>query len=152
MNRQEAIKLGLKTYQGKDCPLGHGGDRYVTNFGCVECLKLHCQKYHFAHHDKNLKRLRDYAKKYPAGNNDRTKRYFDRKCKAIGRITPDVVSGLKAKQENKCFYCGKILTKYHVDHKIPLTKGGSNLESNLCVTCVSCNLSKGTKLIEEWLL
>lgn len=150
MDRKEALSKGEKVYQGKDCPDGHGGLRYVSNFGCIECLKKHCRKYHFNNHKKNLARLREYAKKDPEGNNRRSKNYFDRKVKAIGFITPKVVKSIKEEQEGKCLWCGRVLSSYHIDHIIPLSKGGSNLESNLCVCCPSCNLSKGSKLPGEW--
>ena len=35
--RAEAIKLELKTYQGKPCKYGHNGQRYVSTSHCVAC-------------------------------------------------------------------------------------------------------------------
>jgi hypothetical protein len=41
MTRDEARLLGLKTYDtGKPCKKGHTPIRYVTNSGCVECLRV----------------------------------------------------------------------------------------------------------------
>lgn len=40
---------------------------------------------------------------------------------------------------------------YHIDHKIPLAKGGSNLEENLHLLCAGCNLSKGSLTVEDYL-
>ena len=37
----------------------------------------------------------------------------------------------------------------HVDHVIPLSRGGMHTASNLAISCSRCNLSKGTKLLEE---
>lgn len=57
-------------------------------------------------------------------------------------------------QKGKCYYCFKKLSQgkkaYHVDHIIPLSRGGSNDPSNLVITCPSCNLSKKDKLPHEW--
>lgn len=49
-----------------------------------------------------------------------------------------------------CAYCGKHVPfhGFHIDHVIPLAKGGNNEDSNLVVSCPSCNLHKGTKIIE----
>ena len=34
----------------------------------------------------------------------------------------------------------------HVDHLLPLSKGGSNEYNNLMVCCANCNLRKGNKI------
>ena len=51
-----------------------------------------------------------------------------------------------------CFYCKKLvpLGYRHVDHKIPLSKGGSHTKDNLEITCQGCNLEKRTKTADEY--
>jgi 5-methylcytosine-specific restriction endonuclease McrA len=50
-------------------------------------------------------------------------------------------------QKSKCWWCGKKLGKsYHIDHRIPLAKGGADSPSNAVAACVSCNTSKGAKM------
>lgn len=49
-------------------------------------------------------------------------------------------------QGGKCWYCSKsIAEKYHIDHFIPLAKGGSNDAGNLRLACPSCNQKKSSK-------
>ncbi len=43
-----------------------------------------------------------------------------------------------------CRYCGRRARSHHLDHVVPVSKGGSNHPSNLVVACPDCNLRKGT--------
>ena len=50
---------------------------------------------------------------------------------------------------NRCEYCrlaqeGQEAT-FHVDHVIPLVRGGSSDADNLALACVSCSLRKGAR-------
>jgi len=51
----------------------------------------------------------------------------------------------------RCYLCGKLIPKgrRHVDHIMPLSKGGLHRPSNLAVACDTCNLSKYDKLPNE---
>jgi 5-methylcytosine-specific restriction endonuclease McrA len=48
----------------------------------------------------------------------------------------------------RCFHCGKSTRKKdrHLDHIMPLAKGGKHAVGNLAVSCGKCNMSKGAKL------
>lgn len=60
----------------------------------------------------------------------------------------DAQRGLCANCNSKLFKSG--VKKYHVDHIMPLSLGGSNWPSNLQCLCPSCNLSKGSKHPDDW--
>lgn len=48
-----------------------------------------------------------------------------------------------------CQICGKYMPDgvgIHIDHIIPIAKGGKTVESNLQVLCSTCNLKKGSKI------
>ena len=50
----------------------------------------------------------------------------------------------------KCQLCGSMPNKendimLHVDHVVPVTKGGQNTKSNYQVLCGACNISKGNR-------
>lgn len=67
-----------------------------------------------------------------------------------GKVSIHYVKQLKYKQWNTCYWCLEPLTKYHLDHVIPISKGGDNSNNNLVVACPACNLQKNNKLVEEW--
>jgi len=52
-----------------------------------------------------------------------------------------------------CFYCGCEVTddNRHIDHFIPLCKGGLHDIQNLVVACATCNMKKGDKMPEEFM-
>lgn len=54
------------------------------------------------------------------------------------------------KNDYKCVFCkrGPPEVKLHIDHIIPVSKGGTNDLSNLQVTCASCNLTKSNEIID----
>ena len=47
-----------------------------------------------------------------------------------------------------CIYCGA--KSEHIDHVIPLTRGGRHSIGNLVAACARCNISKNNKFIVEW--
>jgi len=64
------------------------------------------------------------------------------------------MTGVKAKlfrNERHCAICGEPLTfeTASVDHKIPLSKGGSNFRDNLQLVHIDCNFKKANKLAGE---
>lgn len=48
-----------------------------------------------------------------------------------------------------CANCGST-NNPHIDHIVPLSRGGGNELDNLQILCMSCNFSKGTKTMAEW--
>lgn len=50
-----------------------------------------------------------------------------------------------------CYYCGTTdAESYHVDHRIPVSKGGDDSWINLVRACEPCNLSKSAKTDAEF--
>ena len=51
-----------------------------------------------------------------------------------------------------CVYCGSVGGKLEGDHKIPISKEGTNDLSNLVTSCRKCNRQKKDKSVEEFLI
>lgn len=58
---------------------------------------------------------------------------------------------LLEKYNRKCFYCGKTVSDFEVEHMIPKARGGSNRIDNLTLSCHDCNQKKDTLTAEEFI-
>ena len=62
---------------------------------------------------------------------------------AEGRHTAEDIVRIYQAQAGKCAYCKiRLGRKYHVDHIVALTKGGSNWPRNIQLLCGPCNIRK----------
>jgi len=111
-----------------------------------------------AYREKNRARLAEYTKNYnaahPSDRNARNSAYRALVAGAtIGNMAEIKEIYRKAKEEPKvrCYLCGDLIKMgdRHVDHIMPLSKGGSHRPSNLAVACASCNMQKHNKVPEE---
>ena len=50
-----------------------------------------------------------------------------------------------------CYLCGSdvLMGGLHLDHIIPVARGGTNDASNLAVSCADCNMAKGDRLSDK---
>jgi 5-methylcytosine-specific restriction enzyme A len=64
------------------------------------------------------------------------------------QIPPEVRQYVLERDRFQCQSCGKAAqeTPLHIDHIIPLAKGGANDMSNMHTLCQNCNLSKGDRI------
>ena len=75
-----------------------------------------------------------------------------RKLGAGGSHTAEQLTDLRQEQQDLCVYCwGPLGESPHVDHMIPLARGGSDSIDNLVWACAPCNLKKHAKTAEEFL-
>lgn len=74
---------------------------------------------------------------------------------ATGSHTGEDIKRIYESQRGICINCKIKIPKsgkhrYHVDHIVPLAKGGTNNADNLQILCRSCNCSKGAKDPIDW--
>lgn len=65
-------------------------------------------------------------------------------------IDPSDWVALLRRHNRRCAYCGGDDGGIHMDHVIPLSRGGRHAIANVLPACRKCNLSKGSKLLMEW--
>jgi len=84
-------------------------------------------------------------------NRDKVRVTRNNRKKSIGKFGTSDIKRLKTSQNDKCAAClCCIKESYHIDHIIPLSKGGSNWPDNIQLLCPLCNRRKAAKMPEVW--
>ena len=93
-------------------------------------------------------RANNSVKKYREKNPDKVREWSStRHSRKTGRLPNGTIKSKMEAQGYECVYCKvSVKEKYHVDHIVPLAKGGKHEPSNIQILCPSCNLKKSTKL------
>ena len=128
--------------------------------------------YQQEYHKKNAKKICQRSKQWLKDNPEKAKQTYlknyaknkdqylerSRKRKALKRNAEHDnympwLSKVKSKKMFICYWCSeKVTTKnLHVDHIIPLSRGGQDTWDNICASCDKCNMSKGAKTPEEFI-
>lgn len=106
---------------------------------------------YLANQERRLERARKYSRESAEVNAARRARRRARERGAESRVVGGRdIARIKARQHGRCYYCAGTTVEMHVDHVVPLSRGGRNAIGNLVLACASCNLSKSDKLLIEW--
>lgn len=97
------------------------------------------------HRTMNLERYRELAR---AGQNRR--RALE--LRAEGTCDSKDIALMYEQQHGLCCYCETQLHQsYHIEHIVPLSRGGSNSPENIALACASCNSRKASRTLMEFL-
>jgi 5-methylcytosine-specific restriction endonuclease McrA len=141
------------------------------NYRCRTCHTIANKKSLLNHPDSQRKRSREYFKKNKNSVMDKL-RIYRKTPKGMSVVAQgnfkrrSLMDNTKSEQSDidlwlvkiyskptfRCYYCQDTYkTKFvHIDHVEPLSKGGTNVISNLCASCSSCNLRKHTHSAAEF--
>ena len=110
------------------------------------------QRFYESHKDIHKERCNDWIRRNPLKRRESAERRRARELSAEGNFTTDDVNRIFEEQGGLCAYCRRsIADGFHIDHAIPLSRGGSNWPSNLRLACQPCNQSKFTKTDAEFM-
>jgi len=108
--------------------------------------------------ENNPEKAKEVVKRW-RNNNPEKMRLIDKRKKfrrrnAIGNFTFKEWENKLKEFNNCCAYCKKPLNENEItiDHKIPLSRGGTNYIENLVPSCMSCNSKKGKRTPEEFII
>lgn len=143
--RKDRNRFGGLDGMCKNCRNISSKKRYHAN---PEPKKINSKKNQKGYQKKFYLKYKESGKKRAVDLNRRA-----RKKNAIGVITKDVINIVVQSHNGNCFYCGKHVGQNgHIDHFIPLSRGGTNLVSNLRLSCKKCNSAKKDKMPEEFII
>lgn len=105
------------------------------------------------YYKKNKERIKKAHQEYRNKNRElirlwnKNRRYKNKG--AIGVLTKESLDARFNYYGYRCKYCGSG-DKLTIDHRIPLSRGGTNLPANIVPACQSCNSSKNNKTEKEF--
>lgn len=104
-------------------------------------------KWYLKNQDSIKARVSLYKKEHP----EQYQMYNNRRAASKKTDIVDIFThqDIINKYGNKCFYCPGSFD--HIDHYMPLSKGGMHTLENVRPSCVECNLTKSNKLPEEFI-
>lgn len=111
--------------------------------------RLRNRRYHAENRDRELERKRRYQAQNLGGHRDRQARRRARKRQAEAeKVDPAAIWN---RDQGTCHICGLAADPddWHLEHKVPLSRGGRHSADNVAVAHPTCNLKKGTKLPSE---
>lgn len=95
-------------------------------------------------------RVRAYKAAHPEWERARLHLRKEKRKLAPGKFTATDIRAQFAAQSGRCL-CGADLTvAWHIDHIVPISRGGTNWPHNIQLLCPPCNLDKGAKTMTEW--
>ncbi len=84
------------------------------------------------------------------GLSDKLHQHFQKIPKASRRPLPKAIRSIVFSRDNhRCIKCGRgpPEVKLHIDHKIPVSRGGTDYPENLQTLCDECNLNKSDAIV-----
>ena len=102
---------------------------------------------------RNKARVAAAAKEWRAANPDAKRRYENkRRDPARGTLSRNIVLTLYLAQAGVCACCGAELgSNFHLDHRTPLKRGGTNTDDNVQLLTARCNMRKGAMPYDAYL-
>ena len=139
-NRDKAIAEGKKRYlSATPCKKCGTYEKYVSTYGCCKCVV-----------EAGLKKLADKELMAPYRTkekvNNKTYRYRQKKYSDVENLTKEENDRILKIYEE----CGRISIEtgilHHVDHIIPISKGGKHHPDNLQILTATENIIKSNKV------
>jgi 5-methylcytosine-specific restriction endonuclease McrA len=118
-------------------------EQYQAN---AEHVKARVRAYQAA----NPERIRETKRAYYQANPDMHHAARARRRTRIRGVRRESYSRTEifAAYGGTCAYCGD--PAQHLDHVVPISRGGADAAHNLLPACAPCNLSKSAKSLAEW--
>lgn len=137
---REKISLKMREYHKKNYPIKR------------ELILRKTTEYAKSHPEVRHKCYLNYKRKNPHYHSVKS---AQRRVKILSLPTDEFVDGIivsvKAKKTFKCYYCQRRFSRseMHIDHIIPIARGGSHTSDNICSSCKTCNLTKNQKTLDR---
>ena len=141
----------------------------LTTKACKKCGEVkHADRKHFGSTPSGGLRhtcrtcMNARSKRYDQANPDKVRARADKRHQQADKFKPTAAlrTQLAVEQKGCCALCCKPIdkgslfdaTQVQVEHLTPVSRGGTNDESNLVIACRTCNQEKAGKTMREYWL
>lgn len=116
-------------------------DYYYNNISIEKATK---KKYYEKNKHKIIEKVNEYRKTDFGKISYKNSKHKRRSLLKDGNINSKDIEKMS---KSKCYWCdNKIINNnYHIDHYIPLSKGGVHRLENIVISCPKCNMQKSNK-------
>lgn len=135
---------------------------------CKPCRADYQRSYFARNKDELAKKRVEYRAKNRAHHNELQRRWVrrnpemaravdvsmraKRRATISDGVSSDVFRQWEAASPKECFYCREDCSDgWHVDHFVPLSRGGTHVLTNLRISCPTCNIAKSARDPMEWI-
>lgn len=172
-NRKDGVRIGTKQFQCTCCICGN---HFIRNRkACYFCEAEFCQRINKSYRDEQYRKSEkgqatrrknrkspitietrkryEQTEKFREIKSFRAKRYREENQKVRELDKARKLRYYYRKYSaDTCYYCGKHIEGRDktVDHKIPISRGGTNARENLVMCCQSCNSHKNNRTESEY--
>lgn len=109
---------------------------------------------HKKYRSANLEKVKEREQSWRGANKEKVRvKHANRRAmiaNATGNFSSGDVAEILIRQKKRCASCKAKVSKYHIDHINPISKGGDNSKWNIQILCAACNLRKAAKTPEKW--
>lgn len=150
---QEKLRANKRNYYASNRE-AISSQRKIYRDNNRESIRAAKKQYYEANKDKILAYYSQWRESNPEKSRLGGRQYYARKLATYSdAYTVADLAELLMEFQGRCAYCfvSLIGLSKHLDHVHPLSKGGTDTIDNLVYTCPTCNISKGPKLLSEWL-
>ena len=116
---------------------------------CKVAVAKRCRQYYQEHRDERVESMHRWHREHPELVKASCHKRRALESSVDGSFTAEEFKVLCETFENRCAYCRQELP-LTVDHKVSLSRGGSNRIDNIVPACRYCNMAKYTKTYEEY--
>lgn len=117
-----------------------------------EVASMRASQWNKAHPEKRL----EIARKWRTSEHGRASKsalaHNRRVHLSVSPVTAEMVIELKSEYAGLCPYCNSVIVKGHIDHIVPVCKGGTSERNNLVWVCAACNGQKYGKGLLRFML
>jgi len=126
---------------------------YRLRPGVKEDRAAKAKVYRKLNHSQRIEYRREWRARNPERARAGYRRWTQRRKARVAGVEIEYFdrSEIFTRDNGACRYCGTVLDvlNWHLDHIVPIVRGGMHTRANTVAACPKCNLSKNDKLLEE---